>query len=148
MRLRSVNLEEEAIRTFRIRVVLRVVVALAGAVWAAALLMLLSVTRVPWTTLVAMLLFIAFFGFWFVWYTTEAITLGPFGITHRRFGRTRYFDYEEIRRVHILPGIPVRIYTVIARSGSMVFSGFIAGHRELFELLVKRARLEGTSPRQ
>lgn len=148
MRLRSVNLETNPLRTYRAYAALRIALALAAATWTAALVTLLSVTQVPWKTLVAMLLFIAFFVFWFLWYTTEAVTLGPFGITHRRLGRVRYLEYDEILRVHVLPGIPVKIYAVIARSGSIVISGFLAGHRELFELLVQRAGLDGSSPRQ
>src|SRR5690349_11294577 len=126
---------------FRPRRAFAIAMAAAGAVWIAVLLYLLQFEGVPARTFLSTGFFIAFFGMSVAYYARSAIFVDPSGFTYRGIVRTQRFSFQEIDKVHVLPG-PVTVYSVRARSSGIHFTSFFTRHKQLLELLVEQAGLD------
>jgi hypothetical protein len=112
----------------------------AGLLWIWVLFYLLQFHGVPLKTFVSTGFFIAFFALSLAYYGRTAIFVDSAGFTYRGIVRTRRFAFDDIRKVHVLPG-PVTVYSVRARGSGIHFTSFFAHHRQLMELLVEKAGL-------
>ena len=128
-------------RTFRTRLPLRIAVALAACVWAAALLVLLRVPGVETRLVLGAGAFVAFFAAFSVVYGRTAITVTPDGIVATTPFRRVPVPFEEILQIVVRDGVGGRVYSVLTRRGPFHFTSLFSHHRELFELLRERAQL-------
>jgi hypothetical protein len=133
---------QEAARTFRTRLPLRIAVLLATALWAGVLALLLGAggTAEPQAVMGAAA-FLAFFaGFSFAYGRTWiAVTAG--GLIAATPFRVRPVPFDEIERIVVLDGLAGRAYAVVTRRGLVRFTSILDHHRELCEVLLERAGL-------
>ncbi|HEY6098718.1 MAG TPA: hypothetical protein VIW03_04775 [Anaeromyxobacter sp.] len=120
---------------------LRLAVSLAAGFWAAAFAVLV---RAPGTSPALVLGSAAFVAF----FLASAFVYGKTSITVTRDGmvvatpfRRRPVRFEEILRVVVRDGLGGRVYAILTRRGPVHFTSLFARHRELFELILERARL-------
>jgi hypothetical protein len=130
-----------SVRIFRPGLFIRALVGAAGLFWLSMLGILFWLGTATLHTLLSVLFFVGFFCVSVAYCSAQSIEVDPCGITHRLLRSHRRLGFEEVLRVHVLPGLPVTVYSVITRSGIVLFTSLFKGHRELFELIVERARL-------
>ncbi len=128
--------------TFRTRLSLRLAVAAAGALWTATLAWLAQFPQVAPRTLLSAAAFVALFAFFSAHYERRAIIVTTDGIVLRRLGRGRRVPFDEIAGIEVRRSLAGRSYEVWTREGLVRFSSLVSHHRELFELLLARARLQ------
>lgn len=138
MQVRSPRLLPEV---FRPRKGFAVAMGAAGTLWALVLFYLFQFDGVPWRTFCSAGFFVAFFALSVAYYGRTAIYVDSMGVTYRGIVRTQRFSFQDIRKVHVLPG-PVTVYSVRARGCGIHFTSFFNRHRQLMELLVERAGLD------
>ena len=129
-------------RTFRTRLPLRIAVALAACVWAGALVVLLRLPAVETRLVLGAGGFVAFFAAFSLVYGKTSITVTPEGIVATTPFRRVPVPFEEILQIVVRDGVGGRVYSVLTRRGPVHFTSLFAHHRELFELLLERARLQ------
>lgn len=125
---------------FRPSWVLSVVMGAAGLLWTVVVLYLLTFEGVPVQTLLAALFFVAFFGIAVAYYGRSAIFVDSAGLTYRGVIRTRRLQWDEIRKLDVMPG-PITVYAIRGRTGPCHFTSFFRDHRRLADLLIERAGL-------
>lgn len=123
--------------------ILPLLMGAAGLLWTAVLVYLLTFEGVPTRTLLAAGFFVVFFGLAVLYYGRSAVVVDPKGVTYRGILRTRRLDYDDIRKLDILPG-PVTVYAIRWGGAPCHFTSFFRHHRRLASLLVERAGLSGT----
>ncbi len=128
-------------RIYRTRLPLRIAVALAAFVWAAALGLLLALPRVDARLVAGAAALVLFFAASAVVYGRTSITVTRDGIVAASAFRRRPIPWDDILRAAVHDGLGGREYALVTRRGSVRFTSLIARHRELFELLVERAQL-------
>lgn len=128
-------------RTYRTRLILRLAVGAAAALWGGVLVVLLSVPGAePQAILGACLFALFFIGFSFV-YRRTWIAVTPEGIVAATPFRVRPVPFEDIVEIVVQDGLAGRVYAVFTRRGMIHFTSLFARHRELFETLLERAQL-------
>jgi hypothetical protein len=128
-------------RTYRTRLGLRLAVNGAAGLWAAVLGLLLGAPGVEPRAVLGAGAFVAFFfAFSFV-YGRTWIAVTPDGIVSATPFRVRPVPFEDILEIVVQDGLAGRVYAVFTRRGLVQFTSLFARHRELFELLLDRARL-------
>jgi hypothetical protein len=125
---------------FRPRAFLAVSMGVAGLLWVAVLVYLLTFHGVPLKTFLSALFFVAFFGVSHAYYARAAIEVDAGGVTYRGMVRTERFAFGDILHVDVWPG-PVTVYAIRGRGRGVHFTSFFAHHRRLVALLVERAGL-------
>ena len=120
--------------------VLSIVMAVAGLLWAAILLYLLTFDGVPAKTLLSAGFFVAFFAIALAYYARSAIFVDSRGLVCRGVLRTRRLTWSDIRKVDVLPG-PITVYAIRAPGSQYHFTSFYRNHRRLANLLIERAGL-------
>ncbi len=134
----------EDARTYRMRLSLRVAVALAAAFWAAVAVALLRAPGAPAAAVLGAAAFAAFFVASSVVYGRSSITVTRDGIVAASPLRRRPVAFDEILEIIVRDGLGGRVYAVFTRRGLVQFTSLFARHRELFETLLERSAL---SPR-
>lgn len=131
----------EGTRTYRAWLPLRLAVVAAALLWAAALVILaLAPGTGPGLVLGAAALVVLFAAFAF-FYGRTSITVTRDGmIAAGPFGR-RPVRFEDVLQVVVRDGLGGRVYAVLTRRGAVYFTSLFSRHRELFELILERARL-------
>ena len=99
----------------------------AGLLWVAVLVYLLTFHGVPLKTFLSALFF-------------AAIEVDAGGVTYRGMVRTQRFAFGDILHLDVWPG-PVTVYAIRGRGRGVHFTSFFAHHRRLVALLVERAGL-------
>lgn len=132
-------------RTYRTRLALRLAVAAAAVVWAAAFVALLGAPGVEPRLVAGAGAFVAFFAAFSVVYGRTSITVTQEGIVARTPFRRRPVRFEDILLIVVRDGLGGRVYSVLTRRGPVHFTSLFARHRELFELLLERADLRPRS---
>lgn len=128
-------------RTFRTRAALRIAVALADLFWVA---MLAAAARegIGPGAIAAAAGFCAFFAFFSIVYARSSITVTRDGIVATStLRRGPAIPFDEVLQVVVRDGLGGRVYQVLTRRGTVLFTSLFARHRELFELIVDRAAL-------
>jgi hypothetical protein len=125
---------------FRPRWIFGAVMGACGGVWLFVLGYLATFEGVPAKYFASVIFFIVFFAISVAYYARTAIYVDSNGVTYRGIVRTQRFDYQDIRKVDILPG-PIVIYAIRARGGFVHFTNFFKHHRRLMSLVVDRAGL-------
>lgn len=132
--------------TYRTRLALRLAVGAAAAVWTGILVVLVRLPGAELRAILGATSFVAFFlAFSFV-YGRTWITVLPDGIVAATPFRIRPVRFEDIEGIVVQDGLAGRVYEVFTRGGLVKFTSLFARHRELFELLLERARLAPRSP--
>ncbi len=131
----------EVARTYRTRLPLRVAVATAAALWASVLLLLLHLPGADVRSILASGAFAAFFATFTLVYVRTSITVTEEGIVAATALRKRPVRFDEILEIVVQDGLAGRMYAVFTRRGLVRFTSLFARHRELFELLLRRAEL-------
>jgi hypothetical protein len=116
----------------------------AGLLWVAVLVYLLTFHGVPLKTFLSALFFVAFFGVSHAYYARAAIEVDAGGVTYRGMVRTERFAFGDILHVDVWPG-PVTVYAIRGRGRGVHFTSFFAHHRRLVALLVEHAGLDPLS---
>ncbi len=132
---------EKADRTFRPSPALIGALAAGAASWLFVLLVLCTLPGVGGKTYLTVFFFLGFFGVFLVYHASQSIAVHEDGLTVRRLLRLQSFDFGDILRVEISPGPAMTVYEVFTRRGPIQFSSWFRGHRELFDLIVRGARL-------
>ncbi|BDG06175.1 hypothetical protein [Anaeromyxobacter oryzae] len=128
-------------RTFRTRLLLRLAVGAAAALWAGVLGLVVGLPGAEPQTVLGAAGFVAFFlAFSFVYGRTWIAVL-PEGIVAATPFRIRPVRFEDIVEIVVQDGLAGRVYAVFTRRGTVQFTSLFAHHRELFELLLERAQL-------
>lgn len=135
----------ETARTFRTRRPLTVAVGAAAVFWASVLAALLTSPGAELRAIASAGAFLLFFVAFTTLYVRTSITVTPEGIVAEGPFRRRPVRFEEILGIVVQDGLGGRVYAVLTRRGRVQFTSLLAGHRELFELLLERAAL---SPRR
>lgn len=135
----------EHARTYRMRLSLRVAVALAAAFWAAVAIALLRAPGTPPAAVLASAAFAAFFVVSSVVYARSAITVTRDGIVAASPLRRRPVPFDDILQIVVRDGLGGRVYAVFTRRGLVQFTSLFARHRELFETLLDRSELSARS---
>ena len=125
---------------FRPRGFLAVSMGVAGLLWVAVLVYLLTFHGVPLKTFLSTFFFIAFFGVSHAYYARAAIEVDAGGVTYRGMVRTERFAFGDILHVDVWPG-PVTVYAIRAQGRGVHFTSFFMHHRRLVALLVEHAGL-------
>jgi bacteriorhodopsin len=112
----------------------------AGLLWVAVLVYLMTFEGVPARTFLSALFFVAFFGVSHAYYARAAIEVDSGGVTYRGMVRTERFAFKDILKLDVWPGL-VTVYAIRARDRGVHFTSFFSHHRRLVELLVERAGL-------
>lgn len=131
----------EVARTYRTRLPLRVAVAGAAALWGAVLLLLLRLPGADGRSILAAGAFAGFFGAFTLVYGRTSITVTEDGFVAASPLRRRPVRFDEILEIVVQDGLAGRMYAVFTRRGLVRFTSLFARHRELFELLLRRAEL-------
>jgi hypothetical protein len=131
-------------RTYHARLWLRLALAGAAAVWAAALAALVLFPGAPLRTVLAALAFLCFFAGYTAHYGRLAVVVRPDGVVFRNLFRQIRVTWDEILRVEVRDGMGGTLYAVLTRRGLVQFSSLLARHRELCELMLDRAGLVRT----
>jgi hypothetical protein len=134
----------ETARTFRTRLPLTIAVGAAAVFWAGVFAVLVTAPGVELRAIAGAGAFLAFFVLFTLVYVRTSITVTRDGIVAEGPFRRRPFRFEEILGIVVPDGLGGRVYAVLTRRGRVEFTSLIAGHRELFQLLLDRAAL---SPR-
>ncbi len=130
-------------RTYRTRLPLRVAVALAACVWAAALVVLLRVPGADRRLAIGAAALVVFFLASSLVYHRTSITVTRAGIVAASaFRGRRPIAWDDILQVVVRDGLGGREYAVVTRRGPVHFTSLVARHRELFEILLERAGLQ------
>jgi hypothetical protein len=108
---------------FRPRPFLAISMGVAGLLWVAVLVYLLTFHGVPLKTFLSALFFVAFFGVSHAYYARAAIEVDAGGVTYRGMVRTE------------------TVYAIRGRGRGVHFTSFFAHHRRLVALLVEKAGL-------
>ncbi len=132
-------------RTFRTRLALRIAVVLAACAWAAALVVLLRVPGTDARLVAGAAGLVLFFAGSAVVYERTSITVTGEGIVAASAVRRRRIPWDDILQVVVRDGLGGREYAVVTRHGPVHFTSLLAGHRELFDLLLARAALRARS---
>ncbi|MGA9521722.1 MAG: PH domain-containing protein [Myxococcaceae bacterium] len=132
----------ERAEVFRPFLILPVLMALAGLLWVGVLIYLLTFDGVPPKIILSTVFFIAFFGVSLAYYVRSAIYIEQGGITYRGMIRTRWFSWNDIRKIEVLPG-PITVYAIRTSGALCHFTSFFRNHRRLADVLVERAGLAG-----
>jgi hypothetical protein len=127
-------------QVFRPSRVLAVLMAAAGALWAAVLVYVLTFPNVQPKTVLSAAFFVLFFALSLAYYVRTSIEIDANGITYRGVIHTLRFGYHDIKKVDVLPG-PITVYAVRGTAGLVHFTSFFRHHRMLMQLLVERAGL-------
>ena len=91
--------------------------------------------------LLSSLAFLAFFIVFGAHYGRMAVVVTPECIVFCSFFRRVPVRWDEILKVEVRPGLAGTLYAVLTRRGLVQFSSLLARHREVFQLLLERARL-------
>jgi hypothetical protein len=133
-------------RTYRTRLLLRLAVGVAAALWAGVLGLLVGLPGAEPRAILGAASFVAFFlAFSFVYGRTWIAVL-PEGIVAATPFRIRPVRFEDIVEIVVQDGLAGRVYAVFTKRGLVQFNSLFGHHRELFELLLERARLAPRSP--
>jgi hypothetical protein len=128
-------------RTYRTRLSLRVAMFAAAALWAAVLAALAHFPGAPFGTVLSAVAFLAFFIAFGAHYDRMSIVVTPEGLVFHSVFRRLPVRWDDILRVEVHPGLAGPLYAVLTRRGLVQFSGLLARHRELFQVLLERAGL-------
>ena len=128
-------------RIYRTRLALRVAVALAACIWAAALVVLLRLPGSDARLVAGAAALVLFFAVSAVVYGRTSITVTGDGIVAASAFRRRPIAWDDILHAVVRDGLGGREYALVTRRGLVHFTSLIARHRELFELLLERAQL-------
>jgi hypothetical protein len=129
-------------RTYRTRLLLRMAVAVAAALWVGVLGLLLHGPGAEPQAVLAAGGFVAFFLVFVFVYGRTWIAVTSDGIVAATPFRIRPVPFEEILGIVVQDGMGGRVYAVFTRRGTVQFTSLFARHRELFETLLERANLE------
>jgi hypothetical protein len=133
--------EALAPETFRPRFFLRSVVLAADTLWIGVFLALLVMHGATLSSFYSAAFFIALFSGCAAFYSRLAFTISESGLTVRTLNAERHFDYSDILRIDVLPGMIGPSYAVRTRAGSLQFSVLLSGHERLCSLIVRNAGL-------
>ena len=128
-------------RTFRPSRALIGVLAGSAFCWLAVLALLLTMPGIAGQTYLSVFFFIGFFGVFIVYYSSQAIVVGPSGLVVRRLFGLQSFDFQDIVKIDVYPGPAMTSYDIMTRRGPIQFSSWFRGHRELLDLIVRGARM-------
>jgi hypothetical protein len=128
-------------RTYRTRLWLRAAMLAAALLWAGVLVALAVFPAAPLGAVLSAAAFLAFFAFFSAHYDRIAIVVLPEGVIFRTAFRRVPVRWDEIVRIDVLPGLAGTLYAVLTRRGLVQFTSLLARHRELFQLLLERAKL-------
>jgi hypothetical protein len=131
----------DGVRIYRTRLPLRIAVALAACVWAAALVLLLRLPGPDSRLVAGSAALVLFFAASTIVYERKSITVTGDGIVAASAFRRLPIAWEDILHAMVRDGPGGREYALVTRRGPVHFTSLIARHRELFELLVDRAHL-------
>ena len=135
--------EALAPETFRPRFLVRTVVLAADTLWICVFIALLIMNGATRSSFWSAAFFILLFTACSTFYGRLAFTVSEAGLTVRTFADERHFQFEDILRVDVLPGLIGPNYAVRTRLGSLQFSALLAGHQRLCSLIVRNAGLSG-----
>lgn len=128
-------------RIYRTRLALRIAVALAACLWAAALVVLLKLPGPDPRLVAGSAGLVLFFAASAVAYGRKWIAVTAEGIVASSAFRRLQIAWDDILQVVVRDGLGGREYAVLTRRGPVHFTSLIARHRELFELVRERAGL-------
>ncbi len=128
-------------RTYRTRLSLRLAMTAAAAFWAVVVGALAHFPGAPFGTVLSAVAFLAFFVVAGAHYDRMAIVVTPDGVLFRSFFRRVPVRWDDILRVEVHPGLAGTLYAVATRRGLVQFTSLLARHRELFQVMLERARL-------
>lgn len=129
------------VRIYRTWLPLRIAVALAACLWAAAIVLLLRMPGAEARLVLGCAALVLFFAASSVIYGRKSITVTGEGIVAASAFRRRPVAWDDILQIVVRDGLGGREYAVVTRGGAVHFTSLIARHRELFELLRERAGL-------
>jgi hypothetical protein len=135
--------EALAPETFRPRIFLRSVVLAADTLWIGVFCALVAMHGATRSSFVSAAFFIVLFTGCAVFYGRLAFTISEQGLTVRTLSDVRHFEFADILRVDVSPGLIGPSYAVRTRSGSLQFSALLSGHERLCSLIVRNAGLSG-----
>ncbi len=119
---------------------------LAAAVfWASVLAALARFPGAPFGSVVSALAFLTFFVVFSAHYDRMAIVVTPDCIVFCSVFRRVPVRWDEILKVEVHSGVAGTLYAVLTRRGLVQFSSLLARHREVFQLVLDRARLARSS---
>jgi hypothetical protein len=128
-------------RTYRTQLWLRLAMLSAAVFWASVLAALARLPGAPFGSVLSALAFLAFFIVFGAHYGRMAVVVTPECIVFCSFFRRVPVRWDEILKVEVRPGLAGTLYAVLTRRGLVQFSSLLARHREVFQLLLERARL-------
>lgn len=132
----------EPARTYRTHLFLRLAVAAAAVLWAAAAVALAKVPDTAPGLVAGAAAMSAFFVASWIAYQATAIRVTPGGVVVLSPLRRRRVAFEDVLQVIVRDGPAGRAYDVLTRRGTFRFSWLVARHRELLETLLERAGLD------
>lgn len=134
---------QQAVRVFRPHMALRVVLVMALGLWMVAAALTVGYRHLleP-AVMVGALAFCGLFTLLLGHYLPQEISVDDQAVTYRGFFAARRLAFSEIRTVDVLP-VPMMMvnYGIHTARNTIAFTSFIAGHRDLLELVVERAHL-------
>jgi hypothetical protein len=133
-------------RTYRTRLLLRLAVGAAAALWAGVLGLLVGLPGAEPHAIAGAAGFAAFFLTFSFVYGRTWIAVLPDGIVAATPFRVRPVRWDDIVEIVVQDGLAGRVYAVFTRRGTVQFTSLFAHHRELFELLLDRAQLTPRFP--
>jgi hypothetical protein len=132
-------------RTYRTRLLLRLAVGAAAALWAGVLVLLVGLPGAELRAILGAAGFVTLFVVFSFVYGRTWIAVLPDGIVAATPFRVRPVRFDDIVEIVVLDGFAGRVYAVLTRRGTVQFTSLFARHRELFELLLERAQLTARS---
>ncbi|RMG19925.1 MAG: PH domain-containing protein [Deltaproteobacteria bacterium] len=128
---------------FRLRPLLKWIVAGAAQLWLFILALLLwQGEAIPVHTYLSALFFVALFTAVFVFYSGLTISVDRYGVTYRGLFSFRTYPFDSILKMEVHDGLSGRSYDVFTKRGMLHFSSFIQDHARLFDLIADRADLK------
>ncbi|MBN2361039.1 MAG: hypothetical protein JXR83_16405 [Deltaproteobacteria bacterium] len=129
-------------RVFRPALWLRVPVLIALVLWIAVTLFAIGGRiALPVTIWLELSFFVALFSVVVLYYWSMRITVDDNAITYQGVLAVRTCAFDEILEIRVFPIPGLTNYSVFTRATGLSFTSLIAGHKDLFDLIVSRSRL-------
>jgi len=129
-------------RVFRPALWLRLPVLAALLLWLAVTIFAIAGRiALPVTIWLELSFFVALFTAVVLYYWSMRITVDDNAVTYQGVLAVRTCAFDEILEVRVFPVPGLTNYSIFTRRDGLSFSSLIAGHKDLFDLIVARAHL-------
>jgi hypothetical protein len=129
-------------RVFRPALWLRLPVLAALVLWlAVSIVAIAGRLALPLTIWLELTFFVALFTVVVLYYWSMRITVDDTRVTYQGVLAMRTCAFDEILEVRVFPIPGLTNYSIFTRADGLSFSSLIAGHKDLFNLIVARAHL-------